>query len=225
MRLPFTQQQFLDVFGAYNAALWPALAVLWVATVWVTIQLVRGRPSSLALSTVAAAHWAWSGIVYHAWYFSRINPAAWLFAALFIMQAAGFVWSGVVHRRLMFDWSRSPRHIVAGVFVAYSFLYPVLVVLSHHTLPRAPVAGVPCPTTLFTSGLLFAAKPRVPRLLLMIPIAWSVIGGSAALVLGMTPDLMLLVGAALLVVYAARRGILPDKTGRPRPPRQNKPVH
>ena len=31
MQLPFTETQFLDNFGAFNAALWPVLAVLWVA--------------------------------------------------------------------------------------------------------------------------------------------------------------------------------------------------
>jgi hypothetical protein len=36
----------------------------------------------------------------------------------------------------------------------------------------------------------------------MIPIAWSLIGGSAAVLLGIAPDLMLLVAAVLLAVYA-----------------------
>jgi len=204
MLLPFTEQQFLDVFGAYNTALWPALAMLWLLTIWATIQLFVGRASSVVLSGVLTMHWAWSGIMYHAGYFSRINPAAWLFSALFILQAAGFAWIGVVKRRLIFDWGRSPRHLIAGIFVAYSFLYPLLVLLTRHTLPRAPLFGVPCPTTLLTTGLLFAARSPVSRLLLLIPLAWSLIGGSAAILLGMTPDLMLLIGAGLLGARLAR---------------------
>jgi hypothetical protein len=96
------------------------------------------------------------------------------------------------------------------VFLAYSFLYPAFVVLTDHTLPRAPVAGVPCPTTLFTIGLLCAATPPVSRRLLIIPFTWSIIGGSAAIVLRMSPDVMLLAGAVLLATYVARPRIFLD---------------
>jgi hypothetical protein len=128
------------VFGAYNTALWPVLFVLWVTTLWVTVQLVRGRPRPLAFAGVAAAQWAWSGIVYHAWFFSRINPAAWVFALLFIVQAAGFAWAGILHRRLISDWTRSPRHLVAAGFLSYSLLYPAFVVLTDHALPSLGTA-------------------------------------------------------------------------------------
>ena len=40
----------------------------------------------------------------------------------------------------------------------------------------------PCPVTIFAFGVL-AAKP-LPRLVLVIPLAWSLIGGSAAVLLG-----------------------------------------
>ena len=41
----------------------------------------------------------------------------------------------------------------------------------------------------------------MPRLLLIVPIFWSVVGGSAALLFGMTPDLMLFVAGATLAFY------------------------
>jgi hypothetical protein len=65
---------------------------------------------------------------------------------------------------------------------------------------------VPCPTTLFTAGCLLAAVPPVPRWLLVIPALWSLVGGSAALLLGITPDLMLFAaGAALAGLGASSR--------------------
>ena len=202
LQLPFTEQQFLDVFGAYNTALWPFIVVLWLATGWVAIEVVRGCARGTTVSLLAAAHWAWSGVVYHAMFFSRINPAAWLFALMFVVQAFAFMWLGVLRRRLTFDWRGGLRHGLAGVFLAYSFIYPGLVLLTGHAFPRSPAAAVPCPTTLFTAGVLLAAIPPVPRMLLVIPIAWSLIGGSAAVLLGMPPDLMLLFAAALLTLYA-----------------------
>ena len=202
MQLPFTEEQFLDIFGTYNAALWPFIVVLWLATARVATELVRGRARGTIVSLLAAAHWAWSGVVYHALFFSRINPAAWLFAVMFVTQAFAFVWFGVVRRRLTFEWRGGLRHGLAGLLLAYSLAYPGLVLATGQSFPRAPAAGVPCPTTLFTAGLLLAAGPPVPRVLLMIPIAWSLIGGSAAVLLGIAPDLMLLVAAVLLAVYA-----------------------
>lgn len=94
MRLPFTSQQFFDVFGAYNAVAWPAVVVLWLATLFVFISFVRGRANTVALWALAAIHWLWSGVVYHALFFTVINPAAWVFAAFFVLEGVGFVWYG-----------------------------------------------------------------------------------------------------------------------------------
>ena len=74
MRVPFTQQQFLDVFGAYNSTTWPVVIALWLVTLAFGVRFVRGRPGSVALSALAAVHWAWSGLVYHALFFTDVNP-------------------------------------------------------------------------------------------------------------------------------------------------------
>ena len=60
MQLPFTETQFLDNFGAFNAALWPVLAALWVASLVLALDhdvdlhlavslLERGCPADTAL--------------------------------------------------------------------------------------------------------------------------------------------------------------------------------
>ena len=40
MQLPFTGAQFLDIFGAFNTALWPVLGALWIATLVLGWQLM-----------------------------------------------------------------------------------------------------------------------------------------------------------------------------------------
>jgi len=210
MQLPFTEQQFLDLFGAYNARVWPVVVVLWGATLWYSACFVRGKAGSVALSALAAAHWAWSGLVYHAVFFTRINPAAWLFAALFVVQAVAFVWLGIVRRDLVFQWDRTPRHAAAAALVAYSLAYPFLVLLSGHEAPRAPLFAVPCPTTLFTAGLVLAAsRPAIP--VLIVPTLWALVGGSAALKLGVLPDVMLFPAAVFMVAYGVTRVLQPGR--------------
>ena len=70
MGLPFSRDQFLDVFAAYNTALWPAATILWLASLAGVVQLVRGRAHGVGLSALLAVHWAWSGVIYHARFFS-----------------------------------------------------------------------------------------------------------------------------------------------------------
>ena len=76
MQLPFTREQFFDLFADYNAALWPALLALWIASAVVSLLLFASRrvPDRWT-SALLAAHWAWSGLVYHAAFFTRINPS------------------------------------------------------------------------------------------------------------------------------------------------------
>jgi hypothetical protein len=108
MRLPFTHAEFLDVFAAYNAALWPFAAVLWLLTAWALVAWTRrGQRMSRWVAALLAAHWAWSAIAYHWAFFRDINPAAGLFAVLFLAQAALFAWFGVVRQKLRVQFERS----------------------------------------------------------------------------------------------------------------------
>ncbi len=207
MTLPFSEQQFFDVFGRYNTRVWPVVTLLWLATAWFVVQLVRGRSTSVGVGLLLAFHWAWSGVVYHASFFAAVNPAAWLFAALFMIESAIFLWIALT-RRIEFVWGDTARHKLAAVFIAYSLVYPVLVLASGHEYPRAPLYAVPCPTTLFTCGVLLTAVPRVPVVASVVPVVWTVIAGSAAILLDVLPDAMLFIaGAAVaMTAIAQRRG-------------------
>ncbi|MGD8726359.1 MAG: DUF6064 family protein [Gemmatimonadales bacterium] len=202
MQLPFSRTEFLDVFAAYNSALWPASATLWLGSLAALVLLVARGSLARTLSMWLAVLWAWSAIAYHAAYFSRINPAAWLFAGVFLFQAVLFVWVGVVGDRLRFSWRRTRRHLMAAALGVYALVYPLLALASGHEYPRTPTFGVPCPITLFTVALLLATDPPLPRALVVIPVLWCLVGGSAAVLLGVTPDLALLVAGLALAVYA-----------------------
>ena len=205
--LPFSEQQFFDVFGRYNTRVWPVVLLLWLATVWFVVQLVRGRSSSAGLGLLLAFHWAWSGVVYHASFFAAVNPAAWLFAGLFTIESAIFLWIALT-RRIEFVWGHSARHKFAALFIVYSLVYPLLVMASAHEYPRAPLFAVPCPTTLFTCGVLLTAVPRVPVAASVVPVAWTAIAGSAAILLDIIPDAMLFIAGAsvAMTAIAQRRG-------------------
>lgn len=205
MELPFTREEFFNLFAAYNEALWPVLIALWVASAVVSVLLLTSRcPPNRALSVILTAHWAWSALAYHVAFFTRINPAAWVFATFFLLQAAVFFWFGVVRRRLSFAPRRNRWAPLAWSLVAYSLAYPILNAVHHMTLSRMPAFGVPCPTTILTAGLLMLAAPR-SWLLSSVPVLWSFIGGSAAWALGVPADHALPIAGIALAVFSTRR--------------------
>ena len=67
----------------------------------------------------------------------------------------------------------------------------------------------PCPVTLFTFGLVFLTTAPISRGLLVVPIVWSLIGGSAAFLLAVPQDWPLLFSGAAAVLVLWRRGTAP----------------
>ena len=199
MRLPFSHDAFLEVFGAYNTALWPAEVLLWAITAGFVFHWFRaGRLNGWVLFALLAVHWLWSGVAYHWFFFRSINPAATLFAALFIVQGALFTWLSVASSARAIT-SRSPRGIIGGALVVYGLAYPVIARSFGLELPRLPLFAVPCPTTLITVGLLVTFV-GVPRFVNVIPLLWTAVGSWAASALGIRADLALVVAGVVLAV-------------------------
>lgn len=213
MSVPFSDTAFLDVFGAYNSALVPAVAVLWLVTAGMAARWWWRGGDGRPLFALLAVHWAWSGIAYHWFFFRSINAAAALFAGLFVLQALLFAWLASTSRgRLGLGPHRSARGVLAGGLVAYALVYPLLgLVLGLH-YPRLPLFAVPCPTTLLTAGLLLTSS-GVPRSVGLVPAIWAAIGTSAAVVLGIRADLALAVAAVLLAVDMAAPQALGPRAG------------
>jgi hypothetical protein len=88
-------------------------------------------------------------------------------------------------------------------FVLYSLAYPFVTLAVGFRYPRMATFGVPCPTALLTAGLLLATSPPAPRIVLLIPLLWCIIGGSAAFLLHVHTDWPLLAGGLLLLVHAS----------------------
>jgi len=207
--LPFTADQFFGVFATYNEAVWPAQVVLTIAAAAALVLLFpKGDRSDRVIAGFLAVLWAWTGIAYQLVYFTSINPGAYLFGALFVVQAALFAWMAFVGR-LSFAARLDGYSVVGGVMILYALVvYPLLGRATGHLYPGTPTFGAPCPSVIFTFGLLLFARGRVPGWLLIIPAAWGVVGLSAVVGLGVLPDVGLflsaLVATPMLVVRNRR---------------------
>lgn len=198
MILPFTREQFFELFSAYNLAVWPMQFVLaGLALAIACALLFRPARSGRLVAFGLAALWGWTAVAYHLVFFRTINPAAWIFAAIGLATAAGFLWLGAWRGELKFAPVSRVRRLWAWSIVAFSLAgYPLLGFWAGHVFPAAPTFGLPCPTTLFTVGLLLLAGPGLHRALVLGPLAWSLVGGSAALALDVPQDFSLFVASA-----------------------------
>jgi hypothetical protein len=213
--LPFTIDQFFQLFEVYNRTIWPLHVVAYCLAGFVLWAILIGRAWSWrAAAGVLSLMWLWNGLAYHLAFFTLINPAAYGFAVLFVAQGLLFFASALSDQGPSNVVGKNWRSALAMATIAYALIfYSVLGYLAGHGWPGAPVLGVaPCPTTIFTFGILMLAGPSIPRQLFVLPILWAFVGSTAAVLLGVPEDLGLLASAgALLAVRAHHR----SKSGYP----------
>jgi len=204
----FTKEQFIEVFVEYNTAVFPFQAILiLLAIAAIAFSIKRFSFSNKTISIILTFLWLWTGIVYHLFFFTRINKAAYLFGILYIVQGIFFLNSGVIKNRLDFRYKFDTYGILGIVFILYALIiYPLLNLLLGHSYPASPTFGLPCPTTILTFGLLMWTEKTLPKYLLFIPLIWSVIGFFAALNFGIYADIGLLVIGLTAFVLLIIRG-------------------
>ncbi|MFN0195056.1 MAG: DUF6064 family protein [Aestuariivirga sp.] len=217
----------LGIFAAYNAAIWPLQIVAYCAGLlaFAALWLKRLRGSCL-IPAVLAILWVRNGIGYHFLYFSTINPLAPGFAAFFVLQAILFAASATRANCIVFTVAPRLRSGAGLALLLYALLiYPVLGILAGHGLMAGPMFGVaPCPTTIFTIGLLLLARGSWVPWLSIIPFLWSLVGLAAALQLGIPEDLGLPAAGLLLLIALATGSYRERPEGKQQALKQTKPL-
>ena len=207
MMPPFSAQDFLELFGRYNVAVWPAQLLLYgIAALIVILVMQQDRPRLVLV--LLATLWLWSGLAYHLVFFSAINPIAPLFGIMFVAQAVILLWVARGRAAGAGGAQHQPVAVHAGkALVAYALIgYPLLGYLAGHHYPATPTFGAPCPTTIFTLGVLLWARCDLSWSIVAIPVAWTFIGTSAALQLSVPQDFGLAIaGLTSLIVFAYQR--------------------
>jgi hypothetical protein len=199
MTFPFTQEQFLTIFTQYNNAVFPLqiiFIILGIVALWFVVK--KSPISDRIILLILIFFWFWMGIVYHILFFSSINPLAYAFGVLFIIEACLLIYLGIIKKQVEFSLKKDRYTLIGLIFIVYAMIiYPVIGMVAGHGYPRLPTFGLPCPTTIFTFGLFLMSDKKFPLPLLVIPLIWSMIGFFAALSLGITEDYMLLVAGVV----------------------------
>ena len=210
------------MFVRYNESMWP-LPLLLVAVGLAFAVLASSAPQrSRRLIATLAALWAYMAIAYHLAFLTSLTPAALLFAALFLAEAVLLAWHGLRTRRLhvAVPLDRASR-LVGGALIAYALIgYPAVAALAGQRYPAMPTFGLPCPSTIFTFGVLVWCVRPVPWSLLVVPLVWTVVAVSGAIAFGIVEDFALPIAAVATLVVLLRRVSRDSTTATPRRPLQ-----
>ncbi len=217
MRIPFTIEQFFRVFAEYNSALWPAqVFLIALALGAITLIFVPNRWSGVGVSAILAFLWAWLALAYHLAFFTAINPLAYAFSGISIAGALIFIWHGVIHRRLQFKWASGTRSVIGAVLILFALIaYPAWSHYVGHRYPAFPTFGLPCPTTIFTIGVLAFLVAPYPRSPFVVPVLWCFVGAQAAVLFGVLQDLGLVVAGLVGIALLVRSSVASVRAGTP----------
>lgn len=205
MHLPFTADQFFDVFRRYNEAVWPAqialpIVALMAAGAAYRANARRSRTWARAAVVLLAGLWLWTGIVYFKMFFATITPAGQIFGSFFIAEAAVL---------LLCAWEMGPRLepatpgslAVSRFILVYALLlYPVAGIAAGQQYPALPTFGAPCPLTIFTFGFLAIFPSSISRVAIAVPVLWVAISSYAAFGFGVYEDFGLPAAAIAAIV-------------------------
>lgn len=203
MKLPFDSNDFFNVFGSYNEAIWPLQIFIYLLSLlWLFLFFKKHKYAARTAFYLLSFLWLVNGVGYHLLHFSAINKAAYIFGGLFVAQSLLFAW--YVRKMPLALPAISPaRKAAALILIAYAFFFYSLI--GHyvgHQYPKAPVFGVaPCPTTIFTFGVLLLASERLKWYVYLIPLLWALVGTSAAFSLGVREDFGLAASAIIFVGF------------------------
>jgi hypothetical protein len=221
MQMPFTTEEFLAMFERYNQAIWPLQFVAYALGLAVIgLAIGKVRQADRLISAFLAGFWLWNGIIFQWIFFRQVEETALFFGTLFVLQGILFLVVGVVQQKLIFGVGADPIRLVGSLLMLYALvIYPMIGAWVGHGYPHSPLFGVaPCPTTIFTFGLLLWTEAKVPKYILIIPFIWGLLTISAALTLGIREDFGLPVAALVstALLFWRDRAMAPPVGRHPR---------
>ncbi len=209
MSVPFTFDEFLEMLERFNTAWWPAHLIMYVlATVAIFFAIRKTRYSGTVVTVILVFFWIWVGLVFNLLYFSKLYPMAYLFVVLFILEGIILAWAGLFRDRMAFRVRADIYGLIGAIMIIYALIgYPLIGYATGREYPHLLLTGMmPCPTAIFTLGMLLWTEKSMPKIVPVIPVIYA-LSGFVPVKLGVVEDIGLIVAGfvtGLLLVYRAR---------------------
>lgn len=209
MSLPFTFDDFLEMLERFNTDWWPTHLIMYalaVAAIYFAIR--KTRYSGKVVTGILVFFWIWVGLVFNLLYFSKLYPMAYLFVVLFILEGIILAVAGLFWHKLTFRVRADLFGLVGAILIIYALIgYPLIANLTGRGYPHLLLTGMmPCPTAIFTLGLLLWTERPIPKIVPVIPVIYA-LSGFVPVRLGVVEDIGLIAAGiltGLLLVYRDR---------------------
>ncbi len=203
MKTPFTTEQFFQIFEKYNTSVFPAqivILLLGLLMLWMAVSRKAGKDKTIA--GILGGLWIWMGAVYQIGFFAVINPPAYAFGSLFILQGIFMMVESFGRKKLEFNYYGSLKNYLALFFIVFGLIvYPAISLFLAGRISHIISFGLPCPATIVTFGFFMLADKKFSRYLLIIPTLWALIGTTAAVNFGVYQDFILIVTAIVANIF------------------------
>jgi hypothetical protein len=209
MNLPFTFKEFLDMLARFNTDWWPVHLIMYaLAAAAIYFAIRKNRWSARVVTGILVFFWIWVGTVFNLFYFSRLFPMAYLFVVLFILEGIILAMAGLFADRITFRVKADLFGLIAAILIIYALMgYPLIANFTGRGYPHLLLAGMmPCPTAIFTLGLLLWTEKPIPKLVPVIPVVYA-LTGFVPVKMGVIEDIGLIAGGfvtAILLIYRDR---------------------
>ena len=204
---------FYDMFSTYNQAVWPMPIVMYIMAITAFLfSLQRKKSWNAVILFILSFLWLWNGIVFSLMYFVKFSPMFYLSALLFSFQAVVLFLNGsnlIPKPRISFRIQNNFNTWVGMIFIIYALiLYPLIGWATGHSYPAGPILGTaPCPSAIFTVGIMLFAEKKIPKLLLIVPVIWGLTGLIPVRVYQVYADIGLIISgiAALYLIFSPQK--------------------
>ncbi len=196
---PITFEQFLKLITGYNQAVWPMQIVAYILGITALFFAIKEtKYSSRIISAILSFFWLWVGIVFSLMFVSKIWKLNIVTGIMFIIQAILFLILGVFKPNIPFRFRPDVYGVIGIIFIAYAIIgYPIIEYLIGRSYSQFLYIGIfPCPTIVFTFGLLLWMAKKLPKYILIIPFIIS-IEGILAIPLGVYEDIGMVIAGLL----------------------------
>lgn len=206
--LLFSPRVYYRLFELHNHALWPAHVVTVALGLAIAVALIRPNAQRIRLVLIVlGALWI---LVAWAFFWERYTTINW--AAVYAAPVYALQGLLLVGAALLRPMARVPAPLARaaglGLFAIVLAGYPLVAPITGRSWSAAEVFGIaPDPTALATLAVLAVTRPGFRWLLMVIPLAWTVIS-AATLSLMDSPDAWVGPALALAAILIA---LLPAK--------------
>jgi len=210
MSVPFTFDEFLEMLERFNTEWWPVHLIMYTLAVAAIYFAVRKtRYSGKVVTGILVFFWIWVGAVFNLLYFSILYPMAYLFVVLFILEGIILAVAGLFWQRLTFRVRADLFGLVGAILIIYALIgYPLIANFTGRGYPHLLLTGMmPCPTAIFTLGLLLWSEKPIPKIVPVIPVIYA-LTGFVPVKLGVVEDIGLIAAGiltAILLIYRDRK--------------------